>query len=284
MNFYVPSDETPSHRELSFGIPYKIDFMEDIADLTEGKVHIFRPGISCRPIEVQHEDGVTCFRIPYPSSAEDYAFAFDVIRSQAQRTESLITDDTGDTYEVPHFDAKFASEGWIKARSQWGLDVLLTQATQAFAEDDNIGCVAFEGPIRPFHLGARIITELLHGGNRLPADELFAMIRKSQYEFSEFSECRVYSFKHKESGTEFTLAIIGPDGNYIIPDVTYVALPIESTGTNAVHIPQSALPLIAPDKIEWIDELQFAFRAVDDEHWNELVSKAKEFDRPIFDA
>jgi hypothetical protein len=283
MNFYVPSNEIPSHRELAGGVPYKVDTMEDVADLHEGVIHFFRPGISCRPIEVQYEDGRTCFRIPYPSSADDLSFAFDLIRGAAQRYESAITDETGEAYEIPHFDAKFGSAGWIKARSQWGLDVLLTQATQAFAEDENIGCVAFEGPVRPFHLGARIITELLEGGNRLPADKLFAMIRKSQYEFSEFTDCRVYSFTHKETDRQFTLAIIGPGVDYIIPDVNYVALPLETTGQNAIHIPQTALPILAPEKVDWIDELQFGFRAVDDETWPSFVERAKEFDRTIFD-
>lgn len=283
MNFYVPSTEIPSHRELADGVPYKIETMEDVADLHEGAIHFFRPGISCRPIEVLYEDGRTCFRIPYPASVEDLSFAFDLIRGAAQRSHVPITDETGEPYDLNHFDAKFGSPVWIKARSQWGLDVLLTQATQAFAEDENIGSVAFEGPIRPFHMGARIINELLEGGNRLPADRLFAMIRKSQYEFTEFTDCRVYNFTHKETGRQFTLAIIGPGVDYIIPDVTYVALPLETSGTNAIHVPQTALAVLAPEKVEWIDEVQYAFRAVDDDMWNSFVERAKQFDRSIFD-
>lgn len=234
LSFSAPQP-TVSHEEI-----LKRVGLEDLAcaescvpegEWPETTLHYYRSGVSCRAVEISRGE----VRILACSCPEDYDLAFRFLAAFGAPAPAV---------DIPaQIRADLAA---LKAQSQ-----ILT----------------LDGPIREFHIGPRLWSEI--GDN---PDRLFAAMRRTQYvNVSEYYAANVIPVDAPEP---FTVAAWTEGVRTLFPAVDYIVL------ENTLFMPASVLPEVAGDRFQWLDEKQSLVEAFEGEDWKRLLKRVEAMRRP----
>jgi hypothetical protein len=143
------------------------------------------------------------------------------------------------------------------------------------------GLVTVRGPVRDFHLGARLLTELETGEDGEPgeafAERLLDAMLRTQYvdpeRYYEASPIRV------DSGGGLRVAVWTPSRiGHLFTPVDYVFLMAreqDGGGGDMLVVPFGAVPEIAGDRCAFLDERQLLVEPVSEGDWAVLGQRAE---------
>ena len=122
-------------------------------------LHVFRPDLSTRAVELSIETGEIAVRILACSSPEDYALGLELIEAAASLGDvARIEPEDGVALPAGELLRTYDS-AWVDGELAFGAVAV------ARAVDENPGkTVSLGGPVRPFIIGARLLEELRAGG------------------------------------------------------------------------------------------------------------------------
>ena len=238
--------------------------------------HFYRPGLSARGAEVSYEKGTFQVRILTLSAPEDYDLAMRLAEAVARLAgvkESDPEDD--DPFPIEELRSRYGDE-WVRNTNRAGLAVVRTMAGE-----DKTNTLTLSGPVRPFHLGQRLLGELEAAG---PEDELLdrliqAMRSVQNVDEEEYYFANVMEAKkgEEEDAPKITFTAFGPGVRYLLPDVKYLVL-VGEEGEEPLFLPAEKLPELLPEgNWSWLDEKQMLVEPIDEDDWPEFLERAQPF-------
>jgi hypothetical protein len=233
----------------------------------ERPLHFYLPSVSIRAIEAVWEDGTFQVRIMAFSGREEYDLAFALLERAAELFESDVEPEDGEPVAVERLREAYGPT-WVEG--QMSLFQVLPQMAR---QQGNT--LQMMGPVRPFHLGPRLLGELEGAGppEELP-ERIIELMRRVQYVDPEEYYCAgALRLEKRGGGKAITLAAWGPNVRYLFPDVQYLAV-IEGEQGHFM-VPYRALPEIAGDRCTFLDEVQTLVEPFDDYEWADLVERAR---------
>ncbi len=270
-SFYVPMPSPPS---VSFFDDLGFPDLVCIEDMPEGPLppgyfHFYRDGISTRGLEVCFEEGALQVRIMTGSCREEYELALAMVKQAARISGAPIESEEGDVAGPDEIDATHGAE-WI-ARL-----VRSTDAIVHIARQDG-GTVTMSGPVRPFHLGPRMLRELNADDPDGLADRVLAAMRACQWVDPD----RYYSASTMQvslqGGAKVTLTAFAEGVGYVLPNVQFLAILDEPHFT----IRRDSLLEVPGVRWRWLDEVQLLVEPIGQGEWPRFIAAARELEAPL---
>lgn len=195
----------------------------------EGTLHYYRAGVSCRAVEITREAGRLEIRALACSCPEDIDLA-------------------------NRFLSAFGATGAFEDRGQADLRALsgeISRSGQTFTMD---------GPVRPFHIGPRLLSEIGEHPERL-----YQAMRRVQYVEDAFA-ANVLQVAAPEP---FTVTGWTKGVRTLFPAVDYVVL------EDNIFLPSVALPQVVGERFQWLDEKQSLVEPFEGEDWKRLLERVQ---------
>jgi hypothetical protein len=235
-------------------------------------VHLYRPGISTRSVEVCRAGGAVKVRLLACSAPEDYALGLSLVCMVAELAGAPVRPQDGDEIAARDLCDRYGP-AWVARQVAAGARILA-----AFVGER--GLVTMRGPVRDFHVGKRLLDELRDGAPGTFAERLLAAFRRSQHVDPE----RYYQAHPIEvaaaDGTRtlevamWTQSSIG----HLFSPVDYVFLMArEQDGGDMLVVTFDAVPEIAGDRCAFLDERQLLVEPVGEQEWSELSERAEKY-------
>ncbi len=241
-------------------------------------VHLYRPGVSTRGVEVWLRDGAVNVRLLACASPEDYELGLRFVRATAELAGTAVRPQDAGELAVGELDGRYGAD-WA-ARQVRSAARLVAQVAR------ERGRVTVRGPVRDFYLGERLLGELSgsppeDGGSaeELFAERLLGAIRRTQYvdpeRYYEASEIEVDA--GGGSGA-VRVAVWTPSSiGHLFTPADYVFLTArEKDGGEMLVVPFAAVPEIAGDRCAFLDEVQLLVEPVSEKDWPLLAERAEE--------
>lgn len=230
----------------------------------DGTLHFYRPGVSCRAAEITFHLGEFEIRILACSAPEDYDVAFRFVEALGRVCAPTVTPEDGAEFPAGEL-RKRRDAKWIEDQIEGGLAVLRSLIREKGET------VAFDGAVRPFHIGPRLLSEL--EGASFP-NRLFEAIRAAQHvDTSRYFPASVLPVA---ADPAFTVTAWTEGVAYLFPPVDYLVLQTEKISDESVFLPHAALPDVAGDRFRWLDEKQALVEAFEGGDWSSLMKRARE--------
>jgi hypothetical protein len=250
-------------------------------------VHLYRPGVSTRGVEVCRQEGAVTVRLLACSSPEDHELGLRFVRATAELAGAGVRPQDADELAVGELDGRYGAD--------WAARQVTSAARLVARLARERGQVTIPGPVRDFHLGKRLLAELSGpaegdgpeqgggSGDEAPPDEVFAerllaAIRRTQYvdpeRYYEASEIEVDAGGGAGS---VRVAVWTPSSiGHLFTPVDYVFLTArEKDGGEMLVVPFGAVPEIAGDRCVFLDELQLLVEPVSERDWPVLGERAE---------
>jgi hypothetical protein len=266
-------------------------------------VHLFRPGVSTRGIEVCHGNGGVTVRLLACSAPEEHELALRFVRATADLAGAPVRPQDAGELAVDELDGRYGAE--------WAVHQVRSAALLMAQVVRERGLVTVRGPVRDFHLGERLLTELQTGAEHDPewgsggleersgsppedrgsggleersgsppvdrsfAERLLGAMRRTQYvdpeRYYEASPIRV------DSGGGLRVAVWTPSRiGHLFTPVDYVFLMArEQDGGEMLVVPFGAVAEIAGDRCAFLDERQILVEPVSERDWTVLGQRAE---------
>ena len=242
------------------------------ADWPEETIGLWRHGVSTRRTEVTREGNTMSVRVFSLASPEDVQLASDLL-SVFGVEGPINADELGELESLVELDSFMQAES-AYARAESGMRAI------RHLIDDGRGPIGIPGPIRPVHIGQRMMNELDQMEGQLEIN-LLKMISTIQWTIdSKYEDAGVFqasppSQNGDQSDEKWTIAMWLPDRNFIMPRVDRVAI---SAGPDDVFMIQfEHAAEVGGEHWNFIDECQATVDALKGDQWSELVSRARPF-------
>ncbi len=236
---------------------------------------LYRRGVSTRPLELTITSRSLSLHVPSCVAAEDLQLAVALMAQVGELTARRI-----------FLDQEELSPGQLLQRcnQRWVAEWLHDQAESVAARVAERGVVVMRGPVRPFHLGPRLLSQLRHA--RVPeafADRLVAAMRSTQWPPGDWYTAHVMHVRTPSGRHEFTAAVWGEGVAYIFPAVDYLVLASAGSGRRHLMVPPEVVPRIAGERCRYLDEVQLLVEAIAGSEWRALWHRAEEHQVPLPD-
>jgi hypothetical protein len=236
-----------------------------------GCVHLYRPGISTRPVEVCHRQGAVTVRLLACSAHEDYALGVSFARVTAELAGAPVRpEDAGGEVAAGELEQRYGP-AWAAGELESGARVLAKVVRER-------GLVTVRGPVRDFHVGARLLAELQDGPAAAFPERLLAAMRRTQYVDPErYYEASPVEVDADDGAGRLQVVVWTPSATgYLFSPVDYVFLMTrEKDGGEMVVVPFAAVPEIAGERCVFLDERQLLVEPVSEQDWPVLAARAE---------
>jgi hypothetical protein len=251
-------------------------FEEDQVDLDAAAwppmcVHLYRPGVSTRGVELCHAGGAVKVRLLVCSAPEDYQLGLGVVRAVAEPAGAPVRPADSGELDAGELGSRYGAE-WVAGQVAASAEVLAVLASER-------GQVTMRGPVRDFHVGKRLLDELRDRAGRRFAERLLDAFRRSQYVDSErYYEAHPIEVAAADGTRTLEVAMWAPSSiGYLFAPVDYVFLMArEQDGGDMLAVPFDAVPEIAGDRCTFLDERQLLVEPVDEQQWSDLSERAEQ--------
>jgi hypothetical protein len=244
---------------------------------TEGmsSLLLYRRGVSTRPLELMVTPQGLSLNVPSCAAAEDLESAVILMAQMGELTGCRILLEEEEL--SPSQLLQRCNRDWVTKR-------LHDQAESIADLVAERGVVVMMGPVRPFHLGPRLLSQLRHA--QVPeafADRLVAAMRSTQWLPGNWYTAHVMHVRTPSGRHEFTAAVWGEGVDYIFPTVDYLVLASAGSGRRHLIVPFEVVPRIAGNRCRYLDELQLLVEAIAGSEWRALWHRAEEHQVPLPD-
>jgi hypothetical protein len=266
----------PERMPLTFGglqraLGVEVRAVERVAanDPVRGLLHLYRPGVSTRAVEVEVQDDgsgvdVSVFSV---ASTEDHALAVTLVEAIAiNRGTATVETEEENVVSLADLRDRYGTE-WATRQLAFGV------RTVARMVDENPGSlITMQGPIRPFFLGTRLMAELRGGGAAESiVDRLVHAMRRTQWPPDCFA-ASVMAVSGGPSEKRVRLAVLTGQTRTLLPDVDAVALRDSAGGQ--LYVPPADVARLLPEHARYLDERHLLVEAVEPARWDELILEA----------
>ncbi|HEX6675755.1 MAG TPA: hypothetical protein VF486_12100 [Actinomycetes bacterium] len=239
-------------------------------------VHLYRPGVSTRSVEVCLQGDAVNVRLLSCSSPEEYELGMRFLRATAELAGAGVRPEDAGELAVDELEKRYGAEWAARQVCSAAL------AVASFARQGRR--VTIPGPIRDFYLGQRLLAELSAGApeeedeEELFVERLLGAIRRTQYvdpeRYYEASEIEVDA--GGGSGA-VRVAVWTPSSiGHLFTPADYVFLTArEKDGGEMLVVPFAAVPEIAGDRCAFLDEVQLLVEPVSEKDWPQLAERAE---------
>jgi hypothetical protein len=235
-------------------------------------VHLYRPGVSARSVELCHAGGAVKVRLLACSAPEDYQLGLGLVGVVAELAGAPVRPEGGDEVAAHELRDRYGP-AWVAAQVAAGAGILAAFVLER-------GLVTMRGPVRDFHVGKRLLDELRDGSARLPAERLLAAFRRSQYVDPErYYEAHPIEVAAADGTRALAVAMWAPSSiGYLFSPVDYVFLMArEQDGGDMLAVTFDAVPAIAGAHCAFLDERQLLVEPVGEHEWSELSERAEKY-------
>jgi hypothetical protein len=235
-------------------------------------VHLYRPGVSTRSVEVCHAGGAVKVRLLACSAPEDYALGLSVVCMVAELARAPVRPQDGDEIAAHHLCDRYGPE-WVAGQVAAGAGVVA-----AFVGER--GLVRMRGPVRDFHVGKRLLDELRDRAPGTFAERLLAAFRRSQYVDPErYYQAHPIEVAAADGTRTLEVAMWTPSSiGHLFSPVDYVFLMArEQDGGDMLVVTFDAVAEIAGDRCAFLDERQLLVEPVGEQDWSELSERAERY-------
>jgi len=227
--------------------------------------HVYLPGVSTRGVEVYREDQDVVVRLLTCSAPGEYALGVFLARTAAELSGTEVRSEHGWQGAPASVQDEYGA-AWIAGEVASGARIALTLA-------DERGPLTMGGPVRNFHLGARLAAELRAAGPEDGlADRLLAAVRRAQWPGDRYYSATTMRLTGKSSGNSVSFAVWSPVA-CVLPDVEVVVMHGDNLDTT-VPVALDSVPLIAGPLCTRLDERQLLLEPVPDEDWPAMRTAA----------
>jgi hypothetical protein len=229
-----------------------------------GYVHVWLPGVSTRGVELSSERGELDVRLLTCSAREEYELGVALAGAAARLSGTRVSSEDGWELSADELTGQFGPP-WAAEQAEGGPGIAILLAGER-------GPLSMSGPVRAFHVGARLAGELAAAG---PPDELparfLATMRRTQWPGERYYAASTFQLSGKTSGATVTFAVWSAIAT-VIGDVELVML---HGGDEApVPLPRAALPAVAGRYGAWLDEVQLLLEDVPADDWPSVLAAA----------
>jgi hypothetical protein len=277
ISFFIPSSTEPSFRVLLGSLGYddlqSEEERHDNSRWSDRYWHFYRPGVSARSVEATYEGGQFQVRLLTPSAPDEFELAFRLIEAAAEQLDRPVVPEDDNPFPVKELRRRYP-DSWVRRRIESGVMAVL------YIVREEQQTVMLSGPVRPFYVGPRFLSEVeADGPSEAIAERFLDRLLQSQYIDPEvfFPAERMQALRDDGSEDPVTFAIWGPGVRYLFPDVQFLVLMGESPGRH-VFIPAVVLPELAGDNFHWLDEVQCLVEAIDEDDWPALLDRARQYE------
>jgi hypothetical protein len=229
------------------------------------RVHAYLPGRSVRSVELFHDGDSLDVRLMTNSAPEDHELGVTIAATAARLDGTTVTSEDGWELGPDELAVQFGPT-WVADQVASGARIAMTLAADR-------GPITMGGPIRDFHMGARLAAELRAAGpdDDLP-ERLVVTMRRVQWPGEDYYPASVFQTTGKESGATATFAVWAGVA-CIIPKVELVVL--SGPGEHEpVPVPLAAVAGLAGDRATRLDEFQLLLDGVPDADWPAVLAAA----------
>jgi hypothetical protein len=280
-SFYIRTDARPRVAD----VVARLGFPDVVAPdahgpWPDGTLHIYRAGISTRATEITYEDHAFQVRILALASSEDYELALRVVDQLSALTGSQVESEEGEVFPAQRLQDIYDAT-WVRHMTESEPRVL---GHWAKGEGET---VTIAGPVRQFHIGPRLYSELDTAGpeNEFPQRILEAIRRVQYQDLSGFIEAAVMEVSSPDGKKTITLSVWSPENaTHFVERVEYLHLMPNNRPDGLFVIPYQALPEIAKGQFAWLDENQCLVEPVSSDNWPELLRAAERFITSPFES
>ena len=235
-------------------------------------LHVFRPELSTRAVELSTDPAEIAVRILVCSSPEDYALGIELIEAAAALGGiSQIEPEEGGPLPAGEFRRTYDS-------ARVNDELAFGAVAVARAVDENPGkTVSLGGPVRPFIIGARLLGELRAGGSAadLPRRLVDAM-RRTQWPGAGF---RASVMQVSGAGASpVRLAVLRGSSRTILPDVDAIAL---DDGGRQIYVRPAAIVANLSDRASYLDERHVLVEPVEPARWTAFLADVRGLAVPL---
>ena len=237
---------------------------------------LYRRGVSTRPLELGIADGDLVVHAPACTAPEDLELAVALMARAGELIGCAIQLEEGDELSPERLRRRCGR--------RWARQHLHDQAESLAALAVERGSVVVMGPVRPFHLGPRLLGQLRDA--RVPgtfAERLVAAMRSAQWPPGDRYAAHVMHVRTPSGRHEFTAAVWGEGVGYVFPAVDYLVLASAGSGRRHLMIPPEVAPRIAADRCRYLDEVQLLVEAIAGPEWRALWRRAEAHQVPLPD-
>ena len=226
--------------------------------------HLFRTGLSVRPIGVTQTDGEFAVRILSASNEVDHLLARALVLAAAGISGGDIRPEWGGSFDIPSFSNEFA-EDWARTSAHHGPDIIRKLVSSGR------GPLTMNGVTRPFVVGDWVLSQL-------DADDFGASFHRHFHAMQWLDPQVENAGEFVSKGAEpFTLAFWLSDRAVVLPNVDYIVL---QDGDDTVSITADAIPKVCPNARR-LDDAQWLVPAVPETEWSKFVRHATSFLTPM---
>ncbi len=270
-SFYLKTNVRPPVADLMARISLPDIVVPDSSgEWPDGTICIYRAGISTRPTEITYEDDAFQVRILAFASPEDHELALQVVEQLAALTGAQVESEGDEVFTTEHLRDTFDA-AWIKHLLESQPAILAHWAKQEGKT------VTLTGPVRNFHIGPRLYSQLETAG---PEDafpyRLLEEIRRVQYQdLSNYSAAAVFEVSHGKQ--KICMSVWSPDRATHFPGTDFIHLIPNDRADRLFFIPYETLPEVAATRFSWLDEKQCLVEPVPTDNWPDVLGSAERF-------
>ena len=231
-----------------------------------GVAHFYRPGVSCRAVEVTSDADEFDVRIMAHSSPDDFELALGLIEAAARQTGASIHSEDGDTVDADAFRSRF-DDAWISelVQSPFGMFNMIR----------NQGATAtVHGAARPFELGPAMLDELGFGQD---IDEFqrrfFEAFRRLQWmNLDDYFEASVLAITPNGTSEQKTFSSIGAPGlAYLLNRVELIGA--QTSDGKLIFVPWDRLPEALGERFHRLHENLVTIDAIPAADWPDVAEQ-----------
>lgn len=240
-------------------------------------LHLYRPGVSTRGVEVCHQRGAVTVRLLACSAPEDHELGLRFVRATAELAGARVQPQDAEEIAVADLDGRYGAE-WAARQVRSAARVVAHAARER-------GLVTIRGPVREFHVGKRLLGELepevgTQNADKVLAERLLGAIRRTQYVDPErYYEAGAIEVEAGGGRGGLQMAVWTPSSiGHLFTPVDYIFLMAkEQDGGEVLVVPFDAVPEIAADRCAFLDEDQLLVEPVGERDWPALSERAERY-------
>ena len=269
VTFSVQIDTIPDALDLEPDVA-GVDWIEDNPDIQAGPVHLYVHGSSTAVITIVVSDEMTLdVRVPPTASPTDWALAFDVIELAMEQADTVLVEvDEGEPLTIEELRER-CNAAWQQTQS--------ASAARALRLLIERGPVQAPGPVRPAHLGRRVMAELAADG----ADDdeqgrrLLRVLRRVQWVTGPHDRALALNVLDAD-GHSHSVAVIGPELRYVLPPTDRLLIENGDLADDAAElvIPSEMLSELPGITLQWLDDGNRLMDAVSESQWPFVIEAA----------
>ena len=229
----------------------------------DGALHFYRHGQSTRSVEVVREGNEMQVRILSLSSPVDYELAFRFV--ELLGGDGTVRHEEADAFPAAEVASRFRGD-WM-ARD---LAVSITGLVDAVRSGAPSTYASVSGPVRPVHIGARLLDEVSDEDGDVDPMALIEAARRIQ---------NLEGYQEREhlpawgiAGPASEVAIWDPAIPSLFSQVTHVGVRLSDTNG---YVPISALPDVAGERFCFLDDAQFVIDAIPEAERPAMLERAR---------